>query len=112
MAVSPALRRLGMMTPWAPAHSAVRRIAPRLWGSDISSHTTSSGASPLSAADLQDLLHRGVFPHGGQRDHPLVGVGAAHVVQLPPVGLHHHDARGRALEAMCPRVLSVSPLAI
>ena len=42
MAVSPALRRLGMMTPWAPAHSAVRM---------------------------------------------------AHGVQLPPVRLHHHDAR-------------------
>ena len=30
VAVSPTLRRLGMMTPWAPAHSAERRIAPRL----------------------------------------------------------------------------------
>ena len=26
----PALRRLGMITPWAPAHSAVRMMAPRL----------------------------------------------------------------------------------
>ena len=30
VAVSPALRRLGMMTQGAPAHSAVRRLAPRL----------------------------------------------------------------------------------
>ena len=29
-AVRPALRRLGITTPWTPAHSAVRRIAPRL----------------------------------------------------------------------------------
>ena len=50
MAVRPALRRLGMMTPWAPAHSAVRRMAPKLWGSEISSQTTSSGGSPLAAA--------------------------------------------------------------
>ena len=32
------------------ALAAVRIIAPRLWGSEISSHTTSSGASPRSAA--------------------------------------------------------------
>ena len=50
MAVSPALRRLGMMTPCAPAHSAVRMMAPRLCGSLISSHTTSRGASPRSRA--------------------------------------------------------------
>ena len=50
VAVSPALRRFGITTPWAPAHSAVRIIAPRLWGSEISSHTTMRGFSPLSAA--------------------------------------------------------------
>ena len=49
-AVSPAARRLGMMTPWTPAHSAVRKIAPRLCGSAISSHTTMNGSSPRSAA--------------------------------------------------------------
>ena len=49
-AVRPTLRRLGMMTPCAPAHSAVRMMAPRLCGSLISSHTTSRGASPRSRA--------------------------------------------------------------
>ena len=32
------------------ALAAVRMMAPRLWGSEISSHTTSRGASPLSRA--------------------------------------------------------------
>ena len=49
-AVTPALRCLGMITPWAPAHSAVRMMAPRLWGSEISSQTTTRGASPFSRA--------------------------------------------------------------
>ena len=40
MAVSPALRRLGITTPWAPTHSAERMMAPRLCGSLISSQTT------------------------------------------------------------------------
>ena len=51
----------------------------------------------LGGGGLQDLLHRGVFPHGRQSDDPLVGMGAAHGVQLPPVGIHHHDARGAGL---------------
>ena len=50
MAVRPALRRLGMMTPWAPAHSAVRMMAPRLWGSSSSSQRTKKGGSPRSWA--------------------------------------------------------------
>ena len=54
-----------MMTPWAPAHSAVRITAPRLWGSESSSQTTERGGSPLSRAGLEEVLHRGVFPHGG-----------------------------------------------
>ena len=41
----------------------------------------------------QNVLHTDVLPHRRQGDDALVGVGAAHVVQLPPVGLHHHDAR-------------------
>ena len=53
MAVSPAERRLGMMMPWAPAHSAVRMTAPRLWGSESSSHTTTRGGSPFSRAALR-----------------------------------------------------------
>ena len=40
----------------------------------------------------QNAVHRHILPHGGQGDHALVGVGAAHAVQLPPVGVHHHDA--------------------
>ena len=39
-----------MMTPWAPAASAVRITAPRLWGSLSSSHTTMRGFSPFSRA--------------------------------------------------------------
>ena len=54
---------------------------------------------------LQDLLHRGVFPHGRQSDDPLVGMGAAHGVQLPPVGVHHHDARGAGLGGDVPQRL-------
>ena len=45
-AVSPTLLRLGITTPWAPAHSAVRKMAPRLLGSVNSSHKMMSGASP------------------------------------------------------------------
>ena len=51
------------------------------------------------------LLHRGVFPHGRQGDDPLVGMGAAHGVQLPPVGVHHHDARGAGLGGDVPQRL-------
>ena len=39
-----------MITPWAPAASAVRITAPRLWGSLSSSHTTMRGGSPFSRA--------------------------------------------------------------
>ena len=38
------------MTPWAPAHSAVRMMAPRLWGSSSSSQRTKKGGSPRSWA--------------------------------------------------------------
>ena len=48
--------------------------------------------SPVGGS-LQDVLHRGVLPHGGKGDNALMGVGAGHTVQLPPVGIHHHDAR-------------------
>ena len=50
IAVSPALLRFGMITPWAPAHSAERMIAPRLWLSVISSQTITNGSSPSAAA--------------------------------------------------------------
>ena len=49
-AVSPTLLLFGMIIPCAPAHSAVRMIAPRLWGSDNSSQMTMSGGSPASCA--------------------------------------------------------------
>lgn len=94
MAVRPALRRLGMTTPWAPAHSAVRMTAPRLWGSDSSSQRTIRGASPCSSARWEDVLDRGVFPNGGHGDNPLMGVGTGHLVQLPPVGVDHHHTVG------------------
>ena len=47
---------------------------------------------PLGGGSVQQALHRHILPHSGQRNDPLMGVGAAHIVQLPPVGLHHHDA--------------------
>ena len=42
-------KMVGSETAWG-AYSAVRRMAPKLWGSEISSQTTSSGGSPLAAA--------------------------------------------------------------
>ena len=111
MAVRPAERRLGMMTPWAPAHSAVRRMAPRLWGSEISSHTTSSAGSPFAAAaessDCTDtysrIAARAMTPWWAW-------------VRLMPSSLRRSASTttmpfSRAREAMWPRVLSVSPLA-
>ena len=47
---------------------------------------------PLLPGGGQDVVHAGVLPDGGLGDDPLVGVGAAHGVQLAPVGVHHHDA--------------------
>ena len=52
------------------------------------------GGLPLGPGGLQDVVHAGVLPHRRQGDHPLVGVGAAHAVQLAPVALHHHNALG------------------
>ena len=48
--VSPAACLFGMITPCAPARLAVRIIAPRLWGSSISSRRKMKGASPFSFA--------------------------------------------------------------
>ena len=46
----------------------------------------------LFGGGVQQGLHGHILPHGRQGDDPLMGVGAAHAVQLAPVGLHHHDA--------------------
>src|SRR5690606_1351814 len=48
--VRPAARRFGMITPWAPAASAVRRMEPKLWGSSIPSRRMKKGASSRSSA--------------------------------------------------------------
>ena len=40
----------------------------------------------------QNIADLAVFPHTGQGNDPLVGMGLAHKVQLAPVGLHHHNA--------------------
>ena len=45
----------------------------------------------------QNILHADVLPHRRQGDDPLMGMGAAHAVQLPPVGFHHDDARRAGL---------------
>ena len=50
------------------------------------------GLLPLVPGDLEDVLHRDVLPDGGHGDDPLVGVGAAHLIQLVLVGVGHHDA--------------------
>ena len=92
-AVRPAERRLGIITPWAPAHSAVRITAPRLWGSESSSQTTTRGGSPRSRAACRMSSTVAVGPDGGHGHSPLVSVGKAHGVQLPPVALHHHHPR-------------------
>ncbi len=44
--VTSAARRSGITTPAAPAHSAVRQIEPRFWGSWTWSSATSSGCEP------------------------------------------------------------------
>ena len=46
----PAARRSGKITPWAPAHSAERMIAPRLCGSVTPSRMTMNASSPRSCA--------------------------------------------------------------
>ena len=51
-AVSPTLLLLGIITPCAPAHSAVRIIAPRLCGSVILSSIIIKGFSPFDSAEL------------------------------------------------------------
>ena len=55
------------------------------------------GSLSLFAGGVEDVLHAGVLPHGGHGDDALVGVGAAHEVQLAPVGLHHHHVLGAGL---------------
>ena len=50
------------------------------------------GGLALFPGGVENVVHGGVLPHSGQGDDPLVGVGAAHAVQLAPVGVHYHDA--------------------
>ena len=52
---------------------------------------------------LENILHRGVFPDRGQGDDALMGMGAAHGVQLPPVGLYHHRSGGASLGSDVPQ---------
>ena len=111
-AVSPAERRLGMMTPWAPAHSAVRITAPRLWGSDSSSHTTIRGGSPFSRA--MDRMSSTV---AYSRTAATAMTPWWAWVRLMASSLRRSDSTTtmplpRAVEAMWPREASVSPLAI
>ena len=51
------------------------------------------GRLVLGGGICQNIVYTDVLPHRCQSDDALMGVGAAHAVQLPPVGLHHHDAR-------------------
>ena len=68
------------------------------------------GVLPLVGGGLEDALHADVLPHRRQGDDALVGVGAAHAVQLPLVGLHHHDARRPGLGGDVPQRLVRLPL--
>ena len=52
------------------------------------------GCFPPFLCPLEDVLDGGVFPNGGHGDDALMGVGAGHLVQLPPVGVDHHHAVG------------------
>ena len=98
MAVRPADRRLGMMSPW-PGALGGAEDGPQIVGvGDLVAHHQ-QGRLPLGGGAVQNALDADVFPDGGQGDDSLVGVGAAHGVQLPPVGLHHNDP-GVPREAM------------
>ena len=55
------------------------------------------GGLPLVRRRLENVLHAGVLPDGAEGNDPLVGVGAAHGVQLPLVRLHHHRPGGAGL---------------
>ena len=112
MAVSPAERRLGMITPWAPAHSAVRITAPRLWGSDSSSHTTRRGGSPFSRAALSRSSTSAYSRTAAMAITPWWLL-----VRLMPSSFRRSASVTttpfpRAVEAMWPRVASVSPRAM
>ena len=69
----------GSTTPVTPAHSALRRSAPRLCGSVIPSSTSRNGSRPRLVG-----WHRsssgGLLDRPGQRHHPLGAVGAGHGV--------------------------------
>ena len=54
--VKPTALRFGMMTPWTPAPSADRRIAPKLCGSSIPSRRRRKGSSLFSGA-IQQIFH-------------------------------------------------------
>ena len=57
--VNPTERRLGIITPWAPAHSAERRMAPRLWGSFSSSRMMSVKMPSTAVSALTYIAARG-----------------------------------------------------
>ena len=59
---------------------------------DLVAHHQQGGLA-LVPGGLKDALHTDVLPDRRQGDDALVGMGAAHGVQLPPVRLHHHHAR-------------------
>ena len=101
-----------MMTPWAPAASAVRMTAPKLWGSLSSSHTTIRGASPFS---------RAMFRMSSTLAYSRAAATAItpwwEWVRLMPSSFRRSASTtttpfSRAVEAMWPRVASVSPFKI
>ena len=58
VAVSPTPRRLGMMTPCAPAASAVRMMAPRLCGSSMLSQMMTKGGWSPALAKMSSMVEK------------------------------------------------------
>ena len=93
--VTLAARRSGMTTPFAPAASAVRRIAPRLCGSSTPSRTITS---EYSARLRRDHVFEIVVLLGRRnRDHALVRGVARQVVEFGPRQKAHGHAQPPAV---------------
>ena len=88
----PTLRRRGMMTPCAPAHSAVRMIAPRLcWIGQLVADDE-QGRLALLLRGVQHIVDRGIVMGGDGSHNALMRARGAHVVELAAVDAHDDGA--------------------